>query len=601
MTYIIKSLSIIMAVVLILVSIPVFSVLNISAETVTTVRITGTNVNVRKAPAVASDNIIEKVSNIKATVLEKKTVSSSEIWYKISYQSGSGEEKQGYVFYDSDYMSVYTYTPDASFEQKIAAFPDSYKADLRELHSQYPNWEFIAEKVKYKDKEVTFSGAVMEQFNNLRKKVQIGSKLQPISWRSMGLGSYDWKKKEWVSSEGGWTGASKEVIAYYMDPRNFLNDSEIYMFMEQSYNATGQNEAGVQKLISGTFLENSYTPVSDEVGGGSYLKVIMEAAKKSGVNPYVIASKIIQEQGREGKGSLISGTYGSYKGYYNFFNVGATGTSDTDVIVSGLEMAKAKGWTNRYLSILGGAKFLGENYISKGQDTYYYQGYNVHGGGTHQYATAVHDSYNKGKNLAGTYKNQKDMKLSFVIPVFSDMPSKASPMPEKSDKKNNYYFSDISVSGLTPSFYMFTNEYDLSVSGDCMITLKTVSGAAYASKSEYSLSKGLNRIVLSAKAETGYTNEYVITVNATTASKLIIKYEGEGTPSGSGSFFLGDTNGDSQINILDLAKIQMHILKVKLLKDTYLKAADINKDGKVDILDLARVQMHILGKKTIVQ
>ena len=612
-----KSISLFISVVLILLSIPSVSVLKTEASAITTAYIEGENVRVRETPSTKNnDNVLDRISYTSATVIEKKEISKTEIWYKISYNNSNGEKITGYILYDADYIRILTYNPDAKFEEKIKAFPKSYQDALRSLHAKYPKWEFIPDPVNS-----SFNASVAEQLTNMRKQVQIGSSAHPISWRSMGLGSYDWNKKAWVNTNGGWTGASKEVVAYYMDPRNFLNDTEIYMFLEQSYNSAVQNDAGIKKIIKGTFLEKKYTNASGEPGGGSYLSVIKTAAQKSGVNPYIIASKIIQEQGVKGTSSLISGTYSGYKGYYNFFNIGAYGSSATDVIVNGLKRAKANGWNTRYKSILGGAQFLGNNYISKGQDTYYYQDFNVHGDGTHQYAQAVHDAYNKGVSLAETYKSQEDMSLSFKIPVFTDMPSNNSPMPPKNSKKNNYYFSKISVDGLTPSFNMYTTKYNLAVSKDTVIKVKTVGdGATNASKAKYTLTKGVNKVVLSVKSESGYLNYYTITVNASKNCNLYVKPEtGDNQSSGDGmsgngdsltgsdssdssandKILKGDTNGDGKLTIIDLAKIQMHLLNKKSLKDNYFKAGDINSDGKITIIDLARIQMHLLGVKLI--
>ena len=593
---IVKGVSLFMALILFFVSMPSDYELKVDAAEITTAYINGENIRVRETPTKENDNnVIAKLSHTAAKVLGKKEVSEAEVWYRIEFVSSNGEKKAGYIFYDPSYISLVTYNTDATFEDKLKAFPESYHEALKALHSIYPNWEFIPEIM-----EISFAEAVAQQCTNVRKKVQLGSKIQPISWRSMGLGSYDWSKGDWVSDDGGWTGASKEVIAFYMDPRNFLNNSEIYMFLQQSYNSAVQNESGLQKIIEGTFLAKgySYTNESGAKVEGSYIKDIMQAASVSGVSPYVIASKIIQEQGRAGTGPLISGTYKGYEGYYNFFNVGATGATDTDVFVNGLIKARESGWTTRYKSIEGGANFLGKNYISKGQDTYYYQDFNIRGGGTHQYASAVHDAYGKGKNLASTYNTAKDMSLSFRIPVFTNMPEAASPMPEKSDKRNNYYFSEITIGGLTPSFNMYVNSYDLAVEGDSLITLKTVSGALNTSKEKYELKKGINNIVFSVKSETGYTNNYTISVNA--AKDCILHVSSAGSDSqGSGEVFVGDTNGDGKITIIDLAKIQIHILGDKLLTGNQFKAGDINGDGKINIIDLARVQMHILGDKLI--
>lgn len=53
-------------------------------------------------------------------------------------------------------------------------------------------------------------------------------------------------------------------------------------------------------------------------GSSSYVDIIMNAAVQSGVNPYILASMIIQEQGSQGTGRSISGTVPGYQGYYNF-------------------------------------------------------------------------------------------------------------------------------------------------------------------------------------------------------------------------------------------------------------------------------------------
>ena len=63
----------------------------------------------------------------------------------------------------------------------------------------------------------------------------------------------------------------------------------------------------------------------------------------------------------------------------------------------------------------------------------------------------------------------------------------------------------------------------------------------------------------------------------------------------------GDNNGDGVIDILDLLKIQKHLLGVNKLKNAYLYASDINKDGNVDIIDLLKIQKHILNVSKIEQ
>ena len=58
----------------------------------------------------------------------------------------------------------------------------------------------------------------------------------------------------------------------------------------------------------------------------------------------------------------------------------------------------------------------------------------------------------------------------------------------------------------------------------------------------------------------------------------------------------GDTNGDGEITILDLLRVQKHLLNSSKLTNGYLQAADTNSDNTVTILDLLRIQKHLLNE-----
>ena len=410
-------------------------------------------------------------------------------------------------------------TADKSFEESLKAFPESYRTALRTLHTTYPNWKFIADNVS-----ISFNEAVKLESEDMRKQVSMSS--QPISWRSMAEGSYDWSREKWIQSNNGWTGASKEVIAYYMDPRNFLNSSDVYMFLNQSYDSSINYEAGVKNIIDGTFMENNYSDSKDTKYGGSYAKVIIAAGKQAGVNPYILASKIRQEIGTK-ETDMVSGKYKGYEGYYNFFNIGASG-SNGSVLTNGLKRAKSEGWNTRSAAIIGGAEFLAENYISAGQDTYFYQNFNIVNPDKiwHQYAQAVHDSLSTANSVSKTYINEKNLAISFKIPVYTSISDSVKKKPASSDKKNNYYFEDLRANGLSPSFSKYTYSYSLSVSGNTTFTVKPVKGAAYNGEDSYQLKKGTNKISLKVKSETGYNNTY--TINVTASKDCVLKINNTG-------------------------------------------------------------------------
>ena len=497
----------------------------------------GSDVNVR-ADATTSSNSLGKLSYVYVTKNGEKQGVDGKIWFNITYGDITG-------YIRSDYIEEIPVVTDQSFEEQLKAFPESYKDYLRQLHAVYPNWKFYPDNI-----DMTLDEAARLEL--VRKVTDYKS----LSWRSMDLGSYDWGTGQWVSKENGrWYYVSREVIKYYMDPRNFLNANSIYTFLQQSYDPVHQTEAGLRKVISGTFLEKGYDGDKD-----AYVKDIMNAAKESKVNPYILAGTIIQEQGVNGTSGLISGNYNEeYKGYYNFFNVSANGENP---ILNGLKYAKDKVWNSRSKAIVEGAKFCGNSYVSAGQNTYFYMNYNIKDPDRidHQYATAVHNAADSGKKLAETYAELKDAELDFLIPVYKNMSSSVSAFPARNDNLNNYYFNSISAGGLTPSFNRFTYSYDLKVSGDTTVSVTVPSGASYAGAKSYQLVAGNNRISLSVKSQTGYINDYYIYVDADRNCTLYVDTSGNAPP-----VVCGDTNGDGTINGRDLANVQMHILGVKSL------------------------------------
>ena len=172
----------------------------------------------------------------------------------------------------------------------------------------------------------------------------------------------------------------------------------------------------------------------------------------------------------------------------------------------------------------------------------------------------------------------------------------ATVLPKKSGKRNNYYFSSLTVSGLTPSYSMtdFRYKYDLRVTGDTNIYYTVPAGASYAGNKSFNLKKGNNTVVLPVRSESGYTTDYTIYIAATEDCTLTV--DGGTQPV---KFVRGDANGDGKINGRDLADVQMHILGIKSLSGDTFTRADTNSDGKVNGRDLANVQMHILGIKSL--
>ena len=300
---------------------------------------------------------------------------------------------------------------------------------IKELQIAYPNWSFTILNTGLDWNAVINAETVSDHSRSLTQNTD-------PAWlcSQCGLTLYD----------SGWYGASRQAVEFYMDPRNWLNGKNIFTFEELTYNSNIHNIDGVKAILRGSFMDRnsiSYTDTSGNVQtiNKSYAQIIMEAAVESGVSPYHLASRMRQEQGA-GNSPLISGTYPGYIGYYNYFNVGATGNGTTKIIINGLKYASSDSrnpkWTSPELSIKGGAKFIASGYIGKGQNTLYLEKYNVNTtnietAANHQYMQNISAHVSEGLSVYRAYNSigLLNTKFNFIIPVFENMPKNISPRP----------------------------------------------------------------------------------------------------------------------------------------------------------------------------
>ena len=319
-------------------------------------------------------------------------------------------------------------------KEGIENFPVSYQPYLQELQKKHPNWKFIA----------LYTGLDWKYVIDNENK--FGKNLVPKSysdrWKNKTPGEYN------VEVDAGWVDCSRRAIEYTMDPRNFLNYVRVFQFEELSYDSKTNNKDGIEKILYGTEFYN--TTVQYLTSSGStvtmsekYSDLILSAGKTSQVSSYHLASRIKQEVGPFLSHSSISGKVEGYKGLYNFYNIGATSSSEPmGAIKNGLQYAKdGKGasqatkdkylipWNTKAKSITGGGIFIGSSYIHLGQDTIYLQKFHVtsSSGGElfwHQYMTNVLAPYSESKSIYNGYVNTGllDGSMSFVIPIYNNMP-----------------------------------------------------------------------------------------------------------------------------------------------------------------------------------
>lgn len=509
------------------------------------------------------------------TILSETTDSSGAKWYKISCGNVTGYVSAAYVQLTSSGSQS---SSDADFESYMTkqGFPESYKPYLRKLHEQHPKWIFTAQKLG-----VNWNTALKEECVVGRNLVHSSAL---ASWKSMEKGAYDFNGGYWYGLDGSWVAASKEIIMYYMDPRNFLNDTYIFMFENQSYNSSYQTESGVKTILADTFMSGSYT-CPDTKKKYTYSQTFMDAAKKSGVSPYHLASRCRNEQGVNGAPQSL-GTVKGYENYFNFFDIQAYATSTMTAAEMGCKYAKTTNptyllpWTNQYKSIVGGSIFLGTGYIIKGQDTLYLQKFDMVDGGNglyyHQYMTCVFGQANEAISLKNAYSQDiLNSAMEFRIPVYNNMPDKLCPKPTSSGDNNNYLKS-LSVSGtsISPKFDKFTASYTAKVNAE--VSSVTVNAnplgksAKVSGKGKVSLKTGENTIKVTCTAASGVKRTYTIKITRKAASQTLQQ---------------GDVNGDKYLTVVDALLMLRYNAGKTQLDPAQLKRADMNGDGKVDVID----------------
>lgn len=479
--------------------------LTVSAEE-KSANIIGTGVAIRTEPNTKTSSVLARISNVTVTVLstvegEQAESGGTKTWYKIKYSS-----YEGYVYgaYISFPPSSDDYVYDEDFEKNIENFPESYRDALRALHSKYPNWQFVAHNI-----DMDLNAAIDLQYSpsdTSKRKKMVELTYGGNEWRD--IRSYDSEKQVWIETYGGWTYASRAAIAYFVDPRNYLTESNIFAFLEQSYNKELQTKDGLRTVVANTFLANGYDNDAD-----AYLDDLILAAEKSGVSPYVLAAAIILEVGVNGS-TVTSGNWdayeGAYKDCYNFYNWNATGD---DVIKNALQFAKDKGWNTREAAIIGGAELYADGYVNAGQDTYYYKNYNYVNSQSvnHQYAESVYGSLGDANRISVAFIDNTSGTAVFKIPVFKNMGDTASPKPTVAE---------------TPQ-----------------PTPTPTPPEPVIKKGDTNSDNKINAVDLAA-----------VKMHILGVKKL------EGTAAKA-----GDVNGDGAINAVDLAAIKMHILGVKTI------------------------------------
>lgn len=491
--------------------------------------------NLRKGPSTATQSIIkiplgETVNRTDEAVYESNDKTNCPNGFiKINYKTYTG-------FVCIDYVREINNTPIPSTPSILSEeewmkyfneqnFPESYKKDLLALHKKYPNWIFKRVETAHDwnttlDNEEVPGRSLYGTCNRNRD-----------GWLSTAQGNYDWFTDTFKSHDSScWFQANRQLISHYMDPRNYFNEEEIFVFEHLRYNKTIND-----RNVIYNFLPNHMKKYTD---------YFLEAGNIHNVSPIYLAAKSLMEVGTNPANPSISGQAGSYvyrdgvnynlNGAYNFFNIGAHAGNDS--ARNGLVRAVKEGWVDDASgfqvmgpkkAIIGGTNFLKTRYIAQNQDTNYFQKWNVSKNRLineyyYQYMTDIAGASGISKKIYSMYKSNNILNhnFTFLIPVFNNMPSTASGLPDKRNPNN--WLKTLNINNqLVSGFESDKVEYNLTYNNIKQIN---ISGLTVSSKARIeglgivNLNNGLNVVNIRVIAENGSIKDYKLNITANISS-----------------------------------------------------------------------------------
>ena len=452
-----------------------------------------------------SAKVTAKLSCADTVLLWKAVYEEKELWFEVSSFEGETEhrgflKRRDFVCVDGDFcewenrkgaverdaVNIMSTEGSGIFsadilesqaQESFENFPLSYRDKLSALHASRPNWVFVPQRHSVTTLDEAVAGEYADRNRNWIPKSA------PDSFRE---GAAD--------ASGYWFYASRTAIKYYMNPINCFDEGHIFMFEQLAYNSKYHTSDGVQSILDNTFMSGK---IPGDAKSRTYTEAFMEIGKNRNLSPYHLASRVRLEQGVDGTSPLISGTYPGFEGYYNYFNIKASGTTDEEVWRSGLTYAKAQGWNTRFKSLNGGAGFLGNNYIGVGQDTGYLEKWDlIDPLYTHQYMQNVMAPFTEAATTYNQYKSAGTLKNAFVfkIPVFDDAKDPDAIPPDSVTKftpsvtltqisKPNLFFADDEASGFAR--FRVTSNFDIKRIVDREKTRENAAGDPYFAVSSF--------------------------------------------------------------------------------------------------------------------
>ena len=503
------------------------------------------------------------------------------------------------------YAATYTYKKSSNnLPSNFDSNYPGYSSLLKSMVKEHPKWTF-----KLYETGLDWDTVINNEYTGHGKSPK---NVVPSSYSNAWICSICGKEGQ---DSGAWYCASRGAIEHIMDPRNSLNSSNVFQYLLLS------NDKNITKAQVKTMASKI-----DYLDDDDIVDAIYESADELNINPFYIIGKILQEQGANGSIMCSGKGYkGEYKGYYNLFNVGASGKGEEAVITNGLKYAKEKGWNTPKKSIEGGIGLI-KNFIQRGQDTLYYQKFNV----TYkpyyanQYAQNLLDAQSIGSILKGYYAdaNLLDSAFTFEIPLYKNMPKSAVKSPSITTETGELAYINANgglklkdaPNGDTIDVIsegtqvLITERATKKIGGYYWDKVSTPAGTGYMAREASDGSKTY-LVVIGEQKSYEIDGSYMIVApgtkissikDATNSSKYFgtnskIKLDGKSYT----LVMLGDVSGDGQVKSKDYMMIKNYIMSGYKLTLSQKEAADVNRDGNIKSKDYMMIKNYIMSGTSI--
>ncbi|MDN7241737.1 GW dipeptide domain-containing protein [Planococcus sp. N028] len=279
----------------------------------------------------------------------------------------------------------------------------SYAGATLYVHSSLVNTASATGTLAVKTNVMSAESATSHVYGTLAAGAKVTIKNQGTGWHEI--------------SYGAWRNPTSSDVATYLDPNN--NDKFQHLLLTTS---AGVSAIELNKILVGKGILTGLGQAFIN-GGRQYnvneIYLISHALLETGQGTSALANGV--EVGKNAAGTPVLVTTANrssltaIKKTYNMFGIGAV---DFNALAGGAIKAYNSGWFTPEAAIVGGAQFVGTNYLDRGQDTLYKMRWNPANPATHQYASDIGWAAKQTVRMNALYNMLDSYTITLDIPKY---------------------------------------------------------------------------------------------------------------------------------------------------------------------------------------